>query len=61
MAINILFFHFQEIKITQDFLKVLNGQVALQMSVLLYVLIQVSIFGKLRKVYAQNSGCIPIE
>ena len=37
----------QEIKVTQDFLKVLNGQVASQMSLLLYVLIQTSIFCKL--------------
>ncbi|XP_065888938.1 uncharacterized protein [Dysidea avara] len=34
----------KEIKVTQDFLKVLNGQVASQMSLLLYVLIQTSIF-----------------
>lgn len=33
----------KEIKVTQDFLKVLNGQVASQMSVLLFVLIQIFI------------------
>lgn len=49
-----LFICLQEIKVTQDFLRVLNGQVASQMSILLFVFIEGFTFGKFSCVEIQN-------
>ena len=42
-----LYLLLQEIKVTQDFLKVLNGGLATQMSLVLFVVLQAFVLGEL--------------